>query len=149
MTPSSRPVAGRSTGKRWGDVTKRKTPQPPGKPVPMKAQRFVAEFASRQTALLQAMALQIQNGEIALDDSPATDKFINQVIDLWCEGEEPTPEDNVEMIAVLFLDSLLEMSSTRAHTPANDTEPRSATAADVFVEAMKTIQTIWGKHGKT
>ena len=135
---------------------KPKTPSPPRPPSAMPAATFVREFARRQNELMQTMLTQISAGEIAVADTPVTDQLIENTISQWCQLEEPSLNLHLKMLGAVFLWALLDEAYKReAGAASNDNdapdgeesdEPRPATAADVAVEAMKTIRSIWGKH---
>src|SRR5690349_5388197 len=122
----------------------------------MPAATFVREFARRQNELMQTMLTQISAGEIAVADTPVTDQLIENTISQWCQLEEPSLNLHLKMLGAVFLWALLDEAYKReAGAASNDNdapdgeesdEPRPATAADVAVEAMKTIRSIWGKH---
>lgn len=114
---------------------------------------FVGEMAARQTVLLQAMVTQIRSGEISvvddgLDENSTTARYIGAVVNDWCDNETPSLESHMTMASTIFYWALLDEAfadSTQVnarHAPASN----STSNRDVVMEALKTIQALWGQR---
>ena len=121
-----------------------KKPQAP-ETRPMTAAVFVREFAARQRQLLDALRDQIERGEVQLESGAKADRHVERVVSAWCEDAQPDTDAHLRMVGAVFLIALYdELYAADTQDEDTDEEPERATAADVAVEVLRTIQSIWG-----
>lgn len=141
-------------------MTKREKRGPvesPAEPTkPMTAAVFVREFAARQKPLLEAMRDSIQRGEVHLEFGAKSDRHVERVITAWCDDDEPDIDQHMRMLGAVFLVALYDElyaadapSEGEIFDADNSAPGYGASAADVAVEVLRTIQSIWGIHGST
>jgi hypothetical protein len=114
---------------------------------------FVKRLAEKQSELLSAFVLGIENGELSLELDNA-EEWLHGEIDEWCEVEEPNRALHLRAISAimvwLMLDELYvdEIDAQDPQAPENVAE-KVERVAKLSVEAIRTVQSIWGLlHGK-
>lgn len=112
----------------------------------MTAATFIREYAARQRPLLEALRDSIQRGEVQLESGAKSDRFVERVIGAWCEHDEPNTDVHLQMLGAVFLTALYDELYAVEEDEVVGDENGNATAADVAVEVLRTIQAIWGQH---
>ena len=106
---------------------------------------FVRELASRQRVLLDQMVQAAQQGALQVENTDDTDRYIEHVVSDWCTQEEPDLDAHMNMLGAVFLWALLD---TTYGNEVEDEDHRPVSGVDLAVEALRTIQAIWGvRHG--
>lgn len=114
---------------------------------------FVKRLGEKNSELLSAFILGIENGELSLELDNA-DEWLHGELDEWCETEEPNRELHLRAISAitvwLIMDELYVEEIDAQDTPSPEiTAEKVKRMAKLSVEAIRTVQAIWGLiHGK-
>lgn len=96
--------------------------------------------------LLNEMAAAIKRGEVSLDDSERSDRFIETVVADWCSQAEPDMDSHMSMLGAVFLWALLDKAFPQNEN-SGPTQRQPVELNELVIEALKTVRSIWGKNG--
>lgn len=114
----------------------------PREPRLMSGAAFVRELSKRQRTLLDQMVDAVNKGTLQLENTEDTDRYIEHVVSDWCTQQEPDLDAHMQLLGAVFLWALLDATYGNEADGSEDDKP--ATGVDVALEALRTIQAIWG-----
>lgn len=112
------------------------------------ASTFVHEFAARQRQLLEAIVERAQKGDVSIDNSERSERYLASIISEWCETKDPSLDLHLEMLGAVFYEALLdrmwEINPQSIEQPAH-TDARGYSVNEVLIEVLRTAQMFLGR----